>query len=380
MLSDTSVILARLDPLSLEPVSRQLQLGEYHNAWSLSPDGTQLALGISAPGESGRIGIVIVDPEEMKVVREIETGGAAEALAWLAPRVLVGALVRDGTVLVDPLSGEILRRWPSFSFPETSAPIRDGLVMLFRRPVRSSSEGRATAAARLAIVDARGRLRSVVLERIQLSARYADGVYYADDAGLAVDPVRERAYVFAADAPVADIDLRTLSVSYHRVEALFLSPGELAGTDVQPDDVGARNRHALWLGDGRALVFGSELVPAGRENFESIAAGAIVVDTATWSSCTLDATAGAAAVVAKRLLVYGPPSRELPGAGLRAYTLQGRKTFHLLDKEQVWNVQAAADRAYVRTRRAAYVVDVTSGKVVGKVVPPRDLVDAVVEP
>jgi hypothetical protein len=46
----------------------------------------------------------------------------------------------------------------------------------------------------------------------------------------------------------------------------------------------------------------------------------------------------------------------------------------------VWYVQAAEDRAYVRTRRAAYVVDVTSGKVVGKVVPPRDLVDAVVEP
>lgn len=380
MLPDTSVILARLDPLSLEPVSRQVELGEYHDAWSLSPDGRELALGISAPGESGRIGIVIVDPEQMKVVREIEAGGAAEALAWLAPRVLVGGLVRDGTVIVDPRSGEVLRRWPGLSFPEASARIRDGLVMLFRGPVRASSAGGATAAARLAIVDARGRLRSVVLDRIELSARYADGVYYADDLGLAVDPARERAYVFAADALVADVDLRTLNVSYHRVDALFLAPGELAGADVRPEDVGARNRRALWLGDGRALVVGTELVPAGRENFESIAAGAIVVDTATWSSCTLDAKAGGAAAVAERLLAYGPTSRKMPGAGLSAYTVQGRKTFHLLDNEQVWYVQTAADRAYVRTRRAAYVVDVMSGKVVNEIVPPRDLVDAVVEP
>jgi hypothetical protein len=85
---DTGVILARLDPLSLDPVSRRVHLGEYHGAWSLSPDGTQLALGVSAPGESGRIGIVIVDPEDMRIVRAIETGGAAEALAWLTPHVL----------------------------------------------------------------------------------------------------------------------------------------------------------------------------------------------------------------------------------------------------------------------------------------------------
>lgn len=82
-------VLARLDSLSLKPVSPQVPIPEYHDAWSLSPDGSQIALGMSAPGREGRVGVLLVDLDAMKVVRGIETGIAAEALAWLAPRVLV---------------------------------------------------------------------------------------------------------------------------------------------------------------------------------------------------------------------------------------------------------------------------------------------------
>jgi hypothetical protein len=374
MQRDTSVILARLDPLSLEPISREIELGEYHDAWSRSPDGTEVALGISAPGESGRIGIVIVNPHEMRVVREIETGGAAEALAWFTPRLLAAGLVLDGIVLVDPRSGEVLRRWPSLSDPEASARIPAGLVMLFRGPAVTSSQGSVTAAARLAIVDASGSLRSIPLERIQLRTRLTNGIFYADDAGLAVDPRRARAYVFAADAPVAEIDLRTMSVSYHRVEALFLRPGELGGIEVRPENVGARSRRAVWLGDGRALLFGRELVPSGADNFETLAPGAIVVDTATWNSCTLDAKASGADVVAERVVTYGPA-----GTGVQVFTIQGHKSFHLLDGEHVWSVGTAGDRAYVRARGATYVIDVKSGEVLDKITPPRDFIDAVIE-
>ena len=375
MRPDTSILFARLDPLSLKPISRRVELGEYHDAWSRSPDGAEVALGISAPGESGRVGIVIVNPDEMRVVEEIETGGAAEALAWFAPRLLAAGLVQDGTVLVDPRSGEVLRRWPSLSDPEASARIREGLVMLFRGPASSSSKGSATAAPRLAIVDARGRLRSALLDRIRLRTRSANGIHYADDAGLAVDPERERAYVFAADAPVAEIDLRTLNVSYHRVEALFLRPGELGGIELQPEHVGARSRGALWLDDGRALLFGRELLPSGGDNFETVAAGAIVVDTVTWGSCTLDSTASAAKLVGGRVLTYGPAR-----TGIHAFSLRGRNTFHTLDGQHVWFVGTAGERAYARAQGATYVIDVKSGNVLNRITPPRDLVDVVVEP
>jgi hypothetical protein len=382
---NTSVSLARLDPRSLRPVSRQVEVGEYHDTWSLSPDASQLALGVSS-GESvltpsrrlrGRIGIYIVDLRAMELVQEIETGIAAEALGWLAPRRLVAGLQRGGTVLVDPLTGRILRRWPGFSFPDLSARIGNALVMLFP-DLPLTTVARATP--RLAVVDAQSRLRSVKLKRIQLAVRSRNGTYYMDRAGLAVDPARARAYVFAADAPVAQVDLRTMRVSYHRFDPLFLRPGELQGSEARPKNaVLSRERRALWLGNGHVVVFGRDLVAARGRREALIPAGAALVNTAKWKWRTLDRSATGAAFVAGRLVVYGPgwyPAAA--GAGLRAYTLGGRRTFHLLKGKRVFDVQVAADLAYVRTPSAVYVVDVRHGKVVNKIVPPRDLVDVIV--
>lgn len=204
--------------------------------------------------------------------------------------------------------------------------------------------------------------------------RSREGLSFSDSAGLAVDSGRGRAYVVAADAPAADVDLNTLRVSYHRLEPLFLTPEE---------PLWARQRSVLSLGGGRVLVFGRDYAAADGKGFASLPAGAALVDTADWSSCVLDANASGAAVTSGRLLVYGPGSpvsRDLRGAGLRAYTTDGRKIFHLLDVQQVFDVQLAAGRAYARTPRAVYVVDVSTGKVVSEIAPPPRLVDAVVEP
>jgi hypothetical protein len=181
-------VLARRDPLSLQPVSPQVPIAEYHDAWSLSPDGSQIALAISAPGREGRVGVLLVDLDTMKVVRGIETGIAAAALEWLAPRVLIAALQRGGTVRIDPVTGTITNRWPDFSFPDESARTKDSIVML-AGPDPDTSAG--SAPARLAVVDARDGLRSVVLERIRLRVRLANGTEYRDRAGLAVDPERK---------------------------------------------------------------------------------------------------------------------------------------------------------------------------------------------
>jgi hypothetical protein len=382
---NSSVSLARLDPLSLRRVSRQVELGEYHDTWSLSPDGSQLALGVSS-GESvlnpsrrlrGRIGIYIIDLEAMKLVQEVETGIAAEALGWLAPRRLVAGLQRGGTVLVDPLSGRILRRWPGFSFPDVSARTGTALVMLLPDLLLTTV---ARSTPRLVVVDAQGRLRSVRLKRIQLAVRSRNGTYYTDRAGLAVDRARGRAYVFAADVPVAQVDLRTMSVSYHRFDPLLLRPGELQGSEARPKSaVLARERRALWLGDGQVVVFGRDFVTARGRREALIPAGAILVNTATWKWRTLDRTATGAAFVAGRVVVYGPgwfPAAA--GVGLRAYALSGGRTFYLFKGKRVFDVRVAAGLAYVRIPSAVYVVAVRSGKVVNKIVPPRDLRDVIV--
>lgn len=392
---NSPTVLARLDPLSLRPVSRKVNVGEYHDAWSLSPDGSHLALGVSS-GESvlspsrrlrARIGVYIVDLEAMELVREVQTGVAAEALAWLAPRRLVASLQRGGTVLVDPLTGKILKRWLGFSFPDASALSRNGLVMLLPKLRLSSPRlplTRVTGATRLAVVDAGGRLRSVILERIRLAVHSRNSMYYEDHAGLTVDPARSRAYVFAADAPVAEVDLRTMRVSYHRLESLFLRPDELGGRNGQPKSAPlARERRALWAGNGQVVVFGRDFVAEGSRKEALVPAGATLVDTAKWSACILNTRATGAASVGNVLVVYGGRllvSRAAAGIGLRAFTARGGKFFHLFDEEQVWDVQVASGRAYVRTPDALHVVDARSGKAVSEIAPPPELVGVITRP
>lgn len=375
---NSPAILARLDALSLTPVSKTLEVGEYHHAWSLSPDASQLAVARGGQG----IGIQIVDLESMQLVREVRTGIAAEALGWLAPRLLVAALQRGGTVIVDPVNGRILRRWTGYSFPQASARIADGLVMLLPR-LHKSRPGLplipVAGAPRLAVVDAQGRLQSVRLTRIRLGVKFRDGYQYADRAGLAVDAVHRRAYIFAADAPVARVDLRQMHVSYRRLEQLFLRPSEVGeGAGRARSVILSRERGARWLGNGRVILFGRDFVTGSGRKEALVPAGATLVDMTNWDWRTLDARATGAATATGRLLVYGPGRYPAAGIGVRAYTLGGRTVFALFKGKRVFDVQVAADLAYVRTAKVVHVVDVASGGLVADIVPPLDLVDVIV--
>ena len=368
-LPNSAVVLARLDPLTLKPVSARVRIGEYHSAWSLSPDGTQLAVAVSAPGPHTRIGVEIVDLTQMRIVQQIETGIAAEALDWLAPHLLAADLQRGGTVLVDPATSTVVQRWTHPSSERAWAATREAFVVVYRDRVRAGQKGRP--AARMVVVDVDGRIRSVALR----STRIARPDTFTHDVGLAVDPTSEHAYVFAADDPVAAVDLRTLAVTYHRVPRLLLSArARRAHVDV-------RKRRALWLGNGRVLVVGNDLVYSPDvSGWSATAAGATIVDTSTWRSRTLDRRAGAAVTGAGTLLVYAPGlqiPRSSPRPGLVGYTAGGRKRFELFRGQQVWDVRVAGGRAYVRTPRAVRIVDPAAGKVVHVIAPPVDLVDVV---
>ena len=363
-----SALLARLDPRSLKPVSRKVEVGEYHRTWTLSPDGSHLALGVGGQG----IGIEVVDLETMKLVQRVRTGIAAEALDWLTPRRLVAALQRGGTALVDPGTGKILRRWAGFSFPDASAAAGGRFVLLVPQ-LRKSTPGlplrRVAGPPRLAVVDARGRLRSVTLTNIRLGVRSSNGIPYADRAGLAVDRGRREAYVVAAGAPVAKVDLRTMRVSYHRLEPLFRRPRNA---------VVARERGVLPLGNGQLVVFGRDFVRAsGRKDPALVPAGAAVLGTASWSWRLLDPAGTGATLAARRIVVYGPGRYPAAGVGVRAYLAGGRKVFSLFAGKRIFDVQVAGPWLYVRTASAVHVVDGRSGKVVREIAPPVDLVDVI---
>lgn len=357
-------MLARRDPLSLRPVSSQLSIPEYHDASAWSPNGSLIALSMSDSGREGRVGVLVVDLDSMKVVQRIETGIAADALAWLVPRALVAALPRGGTVLIDPKTGMIVDRWPEFSSPDVSVHAKSVLVMLAGPGVDS---GDATA-ARLAVVDARSGLRSVPLDRIVLRTRTANGTEYRDRAGLAVDPERQRAFVVAAGAPIAEVDLQSLEVIYH--PALESSLRSSA-------DVLVQQRYATWLGAGQMLVYGRDFrMPRGdRSDPVPTAAGATLVDTVAGKSCTVDPEAGGAVAGPGMLLVFAADAR--PGIGLRAYTAPGQQAFHLFGEEQVSDVQVAGRRAYVQSPNMIRVIDIQTREILSTI--PSEIAD-VIEP
>jgi hypothetical protein len=180
-----------IDPLSLARLpGPSVVVHEYHDARSFSPDGSRLAIGMSAPGPFARIGLQILDVAGRTVARSVATGIAAEAVAWVAPQRIVALLASGDVVVVDADSGAIAARHrlpaPRQCGNQPIAIAGDRAVLLL---------GRAGAArpVRLVVARADGSIRAVTLDGVRVGSRG----FACKQTGLAVDPVAGRAYVVA---------------------------------------------------------------------------------------------------------------------------------------------------------------------------------------
>jgi hypothetical protein len=151
------VFLSRLDPATLAPRGPPADVGEFHDAWSRSPDGRFVAVGTGGQG----LGVTIFDLVRMRRARAVRTGIAAEGLAWLTARRLVAILQSNRLVVVDPVAARVIsmRGLPRDQAACTSTPsgassatVAKGLVILLH--------GRGGAASRLLHVTAEGGVRS----------------------------------------------------------------------------------------------------------------------------------------------------------------------------------------------------------------------------
>jgi hypothetical protein len=331
------------DSLSLRATAAPVFVGEYHGAWSASPDGTHVALGISAPGSGARIGVRIVNLARWATELDVETGIAAEAVAWLTDRTLVAALQRGGIVLIDPATGEVVRRWAGWAaLDAVSTRTHRRFVLL--------EPGRQTR--RLAAVDKAGRLRSVSL-RLPLRSRHSRLARPA----LVADPVREHAYVLTGSRVVVDVDLQRMRARRRRLQPPLEQGASGARFPV---------RGGLWLGGGRLAVSGLDAVPARRLRARTYPAGLRTVDTETWNVDVVDSAATGVALAPGRLLAYGE-------RGLRGYSRGGRRVFELLRHQIVWSVGAAGRLAYAVTPTATHVIDTRSGRIRRTISRPREL-------
>lgn len=370
--------LVRVDPRSFRPLPARIELGIHGYSWSFSPDRSQLAVGGFASG------IRFIDLERFEALgdfHENRRGGLVVGIAWPKPRRLL-AVVQEpwgagelALAIVDPVE-RVVREWRRLS-PAAGAvravASRSGLALLLaplRKPRRE-----IVGPARLLFVDMRGRSRSLALGKVSMGQEAVAGGPWGSvlrwwQPDLALDPAGRRAFVVGGRSPVAEVDLRTMRVTYHELREPISLLGRLHNwLEPEAQAKGALEgptRTVRWLGDGLLAVSGFN----GRGGRPK-GSGLKVIDTRTRSVRTIEEKAADFAWTQGRLLAFCCNYAEGNPLGLAAYDPSGRRPWHLFPGRGVLAVEAARGRAYalLRTRVApgtppwVAVVDVRKGTV-----------------
>jgi len=371
--------LVRLNRRTLMPKGRGLLLAEYSGRWSFSPDRQQLVF-VKADGAQATARFV--DVSTLRSLRDLALGPSAQLalVDWVAPERLLtvdySCCPQASTVsLVDAMSGAVLARNVVEGELVGAGHAQGTLVLLL--------EPQTFGPVRIAVAGSDGTLRSTVLEQVRagVSRTAAPQAWTKVDlAGLAVDPSAGRAYVVAANDPVAEVDLRTLAVGYHTLSRPVSLLGRLHDW-LEPKALAKEAyirsvRRAIYLGDGRLAVFGQNGTADQTSGFRSRTkpSGLTVIDTTTWTSRVLDPRSAAAVVARDKLLSYGWKWDSLTqaetGNGLRVYGKDGSMRLQLLPRAAISDVEVVGSRAFVRMYGpyGAYsIVSLTSGRVLRNV-------------
>ena len=342
--------------------------------WSFSPDRRMLAVARHDGGMPRSLRIV--DVGRMRVREDLPiVGGAVGLVAWpTRERLLMLQDIccgeRQQLVVVDVRRRRFVARRALEGTIQRVARTARRLVLLL-------SPAKAVGPARLVVADARGTLRSVVLERLPAGVKVVSETDYRvrmNVPGLAVDADGRRAFVVGPGL-VAEIDLDDLRVSYHELRAstsLLARLRDWLEPPASAKSVSGPTRTARWLGGGLLAVAGSDQAVVG-DGSRVRAAGLRIVDTRDWTTRTVDRDASDVRVAGDVLLATGSswePAAEEPDAiGLVAYGLDGRRRYRRFGGREAWIGQVFAGRAYVdvvepRSRSIAVrVVDLGSGRV-----------------
>ena len=352
-------VVARLDPRTLRPLpGPRIRLRYGVSGYGWSPDRSLLVLG-----DVDDDVLHLVDPVRLRRLGTVRFGIVARAprwLAWLGPRRLavVAGDPGDGAhlLLVDPVARKVLSRRQLEPAGLSVVPAGDRLVLL-------QSPSDRLGPVRLLVVDARGRVRTAGLPGVTAGVQSPPnwdrpGAYAVSrDAALAVDFEGGRAFVAAAGATVAEVDLASLQVTYRHLRQPVSLLRRLARWLVPPAEAklsAGTWRSACWLGDGSLAIMGTDTsvtgkVPAERRMVVR-ASGLKLLDTRSWTVRPLDPAATAARWEAGRLLAFGtvwdPGSERERGVGLTVYGPGDRRPRHLLGTQAVMDAHLDGDLVY----------------------------------
>ena len=277
----------RVDPLSLEPSSPAVALDSPATVLGLSPDGSMLAVGRRA--SDGVPELAFLDTRTMSWAGSVRVAdGALTRAFWFGNgRLVVLGQRADGlrVVLVDVRTRRLLavrRVRAAFLDSEVVAQAPSAALTLVRRlgePLYGP--------ARLLVVRASGAARIVDLPRIHAGAKRGSDRRLA----LVAEPTGRRAFVFGGpDEPAAEVDLRSLAVTYHR----------LAGIRARPRPTFTQ-RAAAWVRPGIVALVGSDHASGSVRSI-----GLRLVDTRTWRTRLIDRQGGFMWVADGTIVVQHP--------------------------------------------------------------------------
>lgn len=284
--------------------------------------------------------------------------GSGIATTWAGPRRVLSVVVTPaccgaGDTVVAAVDAERRRVvWRRRLGGSLQAGERlGGSLLLVLGP-----RGRALGPSRLIEVSEHGPTRSVTLPGIVSGTRTGTGFTESWSPGLGLDRSGRRAFVVQANAPVAEVDLRTFVARSHRL------PGEARAADA----LSGPDRKAVWLGHGMLAITGVDRRIAADGAAVERPAGLTLVDTRRWVARRLDARTTDAALVSGTLLassfVVDSRRRRTIGSGLSGYSVSGRRKFHLFGSAPITGVQALGANALVGAMRTSILIDARSGR------------------
>jgi hypothetical protein len=367
--------LVRVDAGTLRPRGRGLRLGGPCGfaggyAAGFAFKGTQLALG----GSFGRV--CLVGTRRLRLRSVIDSGieGDVEAVAWAGAN-LAAAINSEGSlslVALDPASGRVVARREVAGSLQASAGAPAGLLLVL-------GPTEVIGPARLLLFAADGTLRTAALDRIPSGYDFSDPQHRRASRvspGLAVDRDGNRAFVTGAGAPVAEIDLASMSVAYHDLSQPVSLVGRL-GRWLEPaaeakELLEGPTREAAWLGAGMLAVWGRndhvEVVGDRLRSWQE-PAGLSLIDTRDWTIRLLDRGATSATIANDKLLAFSwlwdSATERAGGTGLTAYGPDGSQRFHLFRSRALISVQVLGGRAFAKGAGSGYsVVDLRTARMV----------------
>jgi hypothetical protein len=372
--------LARLDPRTLRPLpGDRLTLTGSWPMLAVAPDRSTAVLG----SENGDLTVVdLAHLRQFGVVQTDLPGPAIFGWGWAGRSrlLLIDTSQQAATqvLAVDVNSRRVVRRQRLDGVVQGYARLPHGLALLV-------TPANAIGRARLVVSDANAGLRTVALAQINAGFKQLDDTEGSGPRmeqaipGITADPTGRRLYVVPASGPVAQVELASLEVTYHRLGRSASPWRRLARWWAPPAEakiLSGPSRNALWLGDGQLAVTGYD--GSAKGHHQEIPSGLELIDTRTWTVRQVDQRSSSAVLAAGRLLAFGTafgagPDGANQGYGLTLYGPGDRQPVHRFGAKQVSWIQVNGDLAYVQLLDANLsdaegyaVIDLRSGRLLDR--------------